>query len=70
MKHERISAEQSQWSPMRTMPLFRKARRPRRMVFRVPMDLDTFTASYEDEWTDTMDSGSRELGDSSCRSSL
>ena len=55
MEHERTGTRQSQWAPMRTMPFIRKARRPRRPVFRVPMDINTYTGTYEDEWTGYMD---------------
>lgn len=55
MEHERTYISQEEWAPMRTLPMFRRARRPRRPVFRVPMDYDTYAETYEYDWTDDMD---------------
>lgn len=55
MEHERIYPRQSQWAPMRTLPPFRKARRPRRPVFRVPMDYEAYSAAYEYDEAKYMD---------------
>lgn len=38
MERDNIVVEQAQSAPLRTIPLFRKARRPRRPVFRVPLN--------------------------------
>ena len=55
MEHERISSSQMQWAPMRTLPMIRKARRPRRSVFRVPMDYEAYYGASEYEEADYMD---------------
>lgn len=55
MEHERIYSHQTQWAPMRTLPPFRKARRPRRSVFRVPMNYEPDGGLYEFDEADLMD---------------
>ena len=47
MEHERIYSRQAQWAPMRSLPYFRKASRPRRPIFRVPMDYGYYSEAYE-----------------------
>ena len=55
MEHESIHYRQAQWAPMLTMPYFRKARRPRRPVFRVPMDYENYCEVYGYDEADYMD---------------
>ena len=55
MEHESIHYRQAQWAPMLTMPYFRKARRPRRPVFRVPMDYENYCEAYGYDEADYMD---------------
>lgn len=47
MEREYMAVEQAQRAPMRTMPMLRKARRPRRAVFRASTDWDEQTLYYE-----------------------
>ena len=47
MEREYLAVEQSTCAPMRTMPMIRKARRPRRPVFRVSADFDTQVQAYD-----------------------
>ena len=47
MEREYLAVEQASCAPMRTMPMIRKARRPRRPVFRVSTDFDTQVQAYD-----------------------
>ena len=47
MEREYLAVEQATCAPMRTMPMIRKARRPRRPVFRVSTDFDTQIQAYD-----------------------
>ncbi len=47
MEREYLTVEQAQRAPMRTMPMLRKARRPRRAVFRPSADWNEQTLYYE-----------------------
>lgn len=53
MEREYLAVEQAVCAPMRTMPMIRKARRPRRPVFRVSADFDAQVQAYD---LDGMDS--------------
>ena len=47
MEREYLAVEQAVCAPMRTMPMIRKARRPRRPVFRVSADFDAQVQAYD-----------------------
>lgn len=47
MEREYLAVEQASCAPMRTMPMIRKARRPRRPVFRVSADLEAPVQAYD-----------------------
>lgn len=65
MEREYILVEQAQSAPLRTMPLFRKARRPRRPVFRVHLDYreEAFEPIEMDSYMNRNDNAKNEYGD-------
>lgn len=65
MERDYIVVEQAQSAPLRTMPLFRKAGRPRRPVFRVPLNYneEVFEPREMDSYMNRNDNGKNEYGD-------